>query len=147
MSKKKKKRRSFVPESEAKNAVKQSFAQFNWKLAGRVLLNFVIVFGIYQFLLKMCEHYGNQTLYSVVIIGYVAITTVLAAVFFIINRGASNDIPTKEQLNDSMTTEEKEKFIDELIKARKKAKKLLPWLIPFIFTLLFDMLYLLFFVK
>ena len=142
---KKKKRKSFIPESEAKDAVKKSFKEFNWKLAGKVFLNFVIVFAIYQFVLNMGAYYHNKTISSVIIVAYVLITTVLAAVFIILNRGVSNDVPTKEQLTDAMTNEEKERFIEELIKSRKKAKKVLPWLIPFVFTLLFDMLYLLFF--
>ena len=147
MSKKKKKRRSFVPESEAKNAVKKSFAEFNWKLAGKLFLYFVVIFGIYQFCLKLAEIYANRVICDVVVIVYVIATTVLAAVFIIMNRGVSNDIPTKEQLRDTMSDDEKEKFINDLIESRKKAKKLLLILIPLIFTLLFDMLYLLFFIK
>ncbi|MBQ4117117.1 MAG: hypothetical protein IJD37_07050 [Clostridia bacterium] len=147
MAKKKhRKRRSFVPESEAKNAVKKSFAEFNWKLFGKLILSFIIIFSLYQLGLKLGELY-NPVIITVVVVTYVIATTVLAAAFIIMNRGISNDIPTKEQLNDNMSDEEKEKFIADLIESRKKAKKILLVLIPLIFTLLFDMLYLFFLVK
>lgn len=147
MAKKKhRKRRSFIPESEAKNAVKKSFAEFNWKLFGKLILSFVIIFGLYQLGLKFGEIY-NPVIITVVVVTYVIATTVLASAFIIMNRGVSNDIPTKEQLNDDMSDEEKEKFIADLIESRKKAKKILLVLIPLIFTLLFDMLYLFFLVK
>lgn len=144
MAKKKhKKRRSFVPESEAKNAVKKSFAEFNWKLFGKLVLSFVIIFGLYQLCLKLGELY-NQLIITAVVLTYVIATTILAAVFIIMNRGVSNDIPTKEQLRDDMSNEEKEKFINDLIESKRKAKKILLVLIPLIFTLLFDMIYLFF---
>ncbi len=147
MSKKKKKRRSFIPESEAKNAVKKSFAEFNWRLLGKLLLYFVVIFGLYQLGLKLAEIYNIRLILDIVVTVYIIATAVLAAIFIIMNRGMSNDIPTKEQLRDDMTDKQKEEFIENLLKSRKKAKKLLFVLIPLIFTLLFDMLYLLFLVK
>ena len=145
MAKKKhKKRRSFVPESEAKTALKKSFSEFNWNLFGKLALSFVIIFGLYQLGLKLGELY-NQVIITAVVLTYVIATTILAAAFIIINRGISNDIPTKEQLRDDMSNEEKEKFITDLIESRKKAKKVLLWLIPFLFTLLIDAIVLIFF--
>ncbi len=141
--KKNKKKRSFVPESEAKSALKKTFSDFNWKLFGKLVLSFVIIFSLYHFGLKLGEIY-TPVIITVVVVTYVIATSVLAAAFIIMNRGVSNDIPTKEQLRDDMTDEEKEKFIESLIASRKRAKKLLLVLIPLIFTLLFDMLYLLF---
>lgn len=147
MAKKKRKRRSFVPESEAKNAVKKSFREFNWRLAGKLLLSFAVIFSIYHVLLKLGEIYNNKFLYDYTVILYIIITCVLFAAFVIMNRGVSNDIPTKEQLTDEWTDGEKEKFIEDLKASRKRAKKILIYLIPFIFTLLFDVVYLLFLVK
>lgn len=144
--KKNRKKRSFIPESEAKNAVKKSFAEFNWRLFGKLILSFVIIFSLYQLGLKLGELY-NPTIITVVVVTYVIATTILAVAFIIMNKGVSNDIPTKEQLRDDMSDEEKEKFIADLTESRKKAKKLLLVLIPLIFTLLFDMLYLFFLVK
>ena len=144
--KKNRKKRSFIPESEAKNAVKKSFAEFNWRLFGKLILSFVIIFSLYQLGLKLGELY-NPTIITVVVVTYVIATTILAVAFIIMNKGVSNGIPTKEQLRDDMSDEEKEKFIADLTESRKKAKKLLLVLIPLIFTLLFDMLYLFFLVK
>ena len=144
MSKKKKKRRSFIPESETKSAVKKSLAELNWKLLGKVALYFVIVFAVYKLGLKIADIYNSQGIMTAVVVVYVAVTTVLCGVFIIMNRGMSNDIPTKSQLRDDMSDAEKEKFISDLIESKRKAKKILPILIAFVFTLLIDMLYLLF---
>lgn len=144
MSKKKKKRKSFIPESEAKDAVKRSLSELNWKLLSKVVLYFVIVFSVYKIGIKIADLYNSKAILNGVVITYVAVTTVLSAVFIIINRGMSNDIPTKQQLRDDMTDSEKERFISDLIESKRKAKKILPILIAFVFTLLFDMLYLLF---
>ena len=144
MAKKKhRKRKSFIPESEAKDALKKSFSEFNWNLLGRLALYFIIIFGLYQLGLKLGELY-NPIIITAVVVTYVIATTILAAVFIIMNRGVSNDIPTKEQLRDDMSDEEKEKFITDLIESKRKAKKILLVLIPLIFTLLFDMVYLFF---
>ena len=144
MSKKKRKRRSFVPESEAKEAVKKSFREFNWKLLGKLVLIFAAVFGIYQLFLKLAEIYGNRLLADVTVIVYIALTTILLVVFIIINKGVSNDIPTKEQLRDDWTDKQKQEYIDSLIESKKKARPLMLLIIPLVFTLLIDMIYLLF---
>lgn len=144
--KKHRKRRSFIPESEAKNELKKSFSEFNWKLLGKLILSFVIIFSLYQLGLKLGEIY-NPIIITVVVVSYVIATTILAAAFIIMNKGISNDIPTKEQLSDNMSNEEKEMFISDLIESKRKAKKILLVLIPLIFTLLFDMIYLFFLVK
>ncbi|MBR5322931.1 MAG: hypothetical protein IKU48_05245 [Clostridia bacterium] len=144
MAKKKhRKRKSFIPESEAKDALKKSFSEFNWNLLGRLAFYFIIIFGLYQLGLKLGELY-NPIIITAVVVTYVIATTILSAVFIIMNRGVSNDIPTKEQLRDDMSDEEKEKFITDLIESKRKAKKILLVLIPLIFTLLFDMVYLFF---
>lgn len=147
MAKKRKKRKSFVPESEAKDALKKSFSEFNWKLLGKLGINFVIIYGLFLFGLKMAEIYRLEFLVKVIYIVYISATTVLASVFIFMNRGISNDVPTKEQLRDDWSDEKKEEFIKDLIQSRKKAKKLLLILIPLIFTLLFDTVYLFFLVK
>ena len=144
MSKKKRKRRSFVPESEAKEAVKKSFREFNWKLLGKLVLIFAAVFGIYQLFLKLAEIFGNRLLADVTVIVYIALTTILLVVFIIINKGVSNDIPTKEQLRDDWTDKQKQEYIDSLIESKKKARPLMLLIIPLVFTLLIDMIYLLF---
>ena len=67
MSKKKKKRRSIIPESEAKNAVKKSFAEFNWRILGKLILYFTIIFGLYQLGIKLAEIYNNKLILDIVV--------------------------------------------------------------------------------
>lgn len=147
MAKKRKKRRSFIPESEAKTALKKSFREFNWRLAGKVFVLFVIVFSVFQLCMKLAEIYDSFLIQQITVIVYTAIATILGALFIIINGGVSSDIPRKDQLKDSLSDNEKEEII-ELVKVRRaKAKKLLVYLAPFVFTLLLDTLFLLLFVK
>ena len=148
MSKKNKKRkRKFIPDSEAKSELKNSFEKVNWRLVGRVFSLFVLVFSVYQLCLKLAEIYNNILIQQITLGVYTAILTILAAAFILVNGGISSDIPTKEQLKDSLTNKEKEEIIENITQRRKKAKKILVFLIPFIFTLFFDTLYLLLFVK
>lgn len=147
MSKKRKKRRSFIPESEAKTALKKSFKEFNWQLAGKILLLFVIVFSVFQLCMRLAEMYEIFVLQQITVFVYTAIATLLGAMFIIINGGVSSDIPRKDQLRDDLSDGEKEKIIELVKLRREKAKKLLVYLVPFVFTLLLDTLYLLLFVK
>ena len=147
MSKKRKKRRSFIPESEAKTALKKSFKEFNWRLAGKIFILFVIVFSIFQLCMKLAEIYNSFLIQQITVSVYTAIATVLGALFIIINGGLSTDIPRKDQLKDSLTDKEKEEIIELVKTRREKAKKLLIYLAPFVFTLLLDTLFLLLFVK
>lgn len=144
---KNKKTRKIIPDSEAETSLKKSLKKINWRLAGKVFGIFVIVFAVYQTCLKLAEIYNIILIQQITIISYTAITTVLACAFIIINGGVSKDIPTKFDLKDSLTDEEKEKLIQKITDRRTKAKKILVFLIPFIFTLFFDTLYLLLFVK
>ena len=147
MAKKHKKRRKFIPDSEAKSALQKSLKEINWKLLGRVAGLFVLVFSFYQICLSIATQLNSVLIQQITVITYTAITTVLAVIFVFINGGISNDVPTREQLSDEMTVAEKDEFIEFVKSRRKKAKKILVYLIPFIFTLFFDTIYLFLFVK
>ena len=147
MAKKRKKRNNSVSPSTPGNAVVRSIKEVNWKIVGKLALYFVLFFGLYQLSIQLCEHNNYTWLYDVVIISYVIATSVLCVTFVILNKGISNDIPTKEQLRDDWDDAKKEKYITDLIAGKKKAKKLLFILIPLIFTLLYEVMYLTFFVK
>lgn len=150
MAKKKRKKITIVPDSEAKEAVKKSFREMNWKTIIKLILLFALFYGFYQFVLQMAKPYGlpvYETVCTVVVCAYVLATTVLGVVYIILNKGISNDIPTKEMLRDDWSDEKKEKYIEELTKGKKKARKLLFFIAPLVFTLLIDMLMLLFFAK
>ena len=143
MSKSKKKRNTAKQKIEEVKA--SAFAKLDKKLLLKVFINFILVFSIYRVLVELGERYRSHLILSLTVYGYIAITGILSIIFIILNRGVSNDVPTKEQLNDEMTDEEKEKFIEDLIQSRKKAKKVLVYLVPFIFTLLLDAIVLVFF--
>ncbi len=140
---KNRKRRHFEAEKE-NNAPKNAF---NWKLAGKLLLYFAAIFGLYQLLLKIAEMNRSPLMQSIVMTVYSGATTIVACVFLFLNRGVTKDIPTKEQLRDDWSDEKKEKYIEKYVESKEKAKRLLFILIPLIFTLLFDTIYLMFFVK
>ena len=147
MSKTRKKRKNNSPKQKNDYGLKAAVKQFNWRLAGKLLLSFTIIFSIYLFSLNYAEAHKSPLLQQIVLIIYCSATTVLACAFIFLNRGISNDIPKKEQLRDDWADEKKEEFIEKYIQSKNKAKKLLIVLIPLIFTILFDTIYLLYFVK
>ena len=75
---------------------------------------------------------------------YIALTVLLVA-FVFVNKGISNDVPVREQLSDSMTNEEKDDFIREVMECRRRARPLLIPLIPLALIVGFDILYVLLF--
>lgn len=147
MAKKHRKKRIIIPDSEAKTALKKSFKEMNWRLLGKVFGLFVLVFSVYQICLYLAVYFNNVLIQQLTVVVYTSILTSLAVAFIFTNGGLSNDIPTKEQLSNSMSDKEKEDFIEQVKIRRQKAKKILVYLIPFIFTLFFDTVYLFFFVK
>lgn len=141
----KKQKRSFIPESEAKTQLKKSLKAFNYKLALKLLISFVIVFSVYQLCIQIAAKTGILLIQDITLALYTGATTVLAAAFIIMNRGVSNDIPTPEQLPRDWTDRRKKEFIENYAASKKKAKKLLIVLIPLLFTLLIDVVYLFYF--
>lgn len=142
MSKRKKKNPT---KEKVESITRSAFSKLDKKLLLKVFINFILVFSVYRILVDLGERYENPLILEITVYSYIVITGILSILFIIWNRGLSNDVPTKEQLNDEMTDEEKEKFITDLITSRKKAKIVLLYLIPFIFTLLLDAIVLVFF--
>ncbi|MBQ8696236.1 MAG: hypothetical protein IJ519_00820 [Clostridia bacterium] len=60
---------------------------------------------------------------------YYTALPLLIIIFVILNRGISNDIPTREQLPEDMSEDEKDAFIEEIKACRRRSR---PWLIPII---------------
>ena len=141
------KKKRVISERDTKRDIQKSFKEFNWRLAGRLLLSFTVIFGVYVTLLKIAENTRSLLMQDIVMIVYSSITTIVLCIFIILNRGISRDIPTKEQLNEKWSDEKKTEFIESYVKSKEKAKKWLIILIPLLFTLLFDMMYLILFVK
>ena len=132
---------------ENENNLRKSFKELNWRLVGKLLLSFTLIFGLYVTLLKIAEINRSFLMQDIVMIVYSSVTTVVLCIFIVLNRGVSRDIPTKEQLNKGWSDSQKTEFIEKYVKSKEKAKKWLIILIPLLFTLLFDMMYLVLFVK
>ena len=141
------KRKNVTLENDSRNNLKKRFGELNWRLVGKLLLSFTIIFGLYVTLLKVAEINRSFLMQDIVMIVYSSVTTVVFCIFIVLNRGISRDIPTKEQLNQSWSDSQKTEFIEKYVKSKEKAKKWLIILIPLLFTLLFDMMYLVLFVK
>lgn len=75
----------------------------------------------------------------VTMIYYLALP-LLIVVFVLLNKGISNDIPTREQLSDSMTDEEKDAFIADVKACRRRSRPLLIPIIPLALIVGFDIL-------
>lgn len=134
-------------ERDTKKDIQKSFKEFNWRLFGKLLLSFTVIFGLYVTLLKIAENNRSLLMQDIVMIVYSSVTTIVLCIFIVLNRGISRDIPTKEQLNENWSDVKKTEFIENYVKSKEKAKKWLIILIPLLFTLLFDMMYLILFVK
>ena len=145
MAKKHKKRKKSA-EASSESALKTAVKSINWRLVGRVFTLFVLVFSVYQMCMHTAVKLNSFAIQQATTIVYAVILTVLGVAFVFVNGGISSDIPTKEQLVDTMSDKEKEEFIAFVKQRRAKAKKILIYLIPFVFTLLLDTLYLLLFV-
>ena len=146
MAKKHKKRKKSA-EVSSESALKTAVKSINWKLVGRVFSLFVLVFSVYQMCMHIAVKLNSFAIQQATTIVYAVILTLLGVAFVFVNGGISSDIPTKEQLVDTMSDKEKEEFIAFVKQRRAKAKKILIYLIPFVFTLLLDTLYLLLFIK
>ncbi len=101
---------------------------------GLVLLS---VYGA-SFFLRDSEYYEFSV--GVTMIYYTALP-LLIVLFVLLNRGISNDIPKKDQLSDSMTSEEKDAFIREIKECRDRARPLLILIIPLALIVGFDILH------
>jgi len=77
---------------------------------------------------------------GVTMVYYMALPA-LIVVFVLINKGISNDVPTREQLSDSMSKAEKDAFIEEVKDCRRRARPLLIPIIPLALIVGFDILF------
>lgn len=99
----------------------------------------VVLIGIYAagWMLQDTKHY---TFFQWVIMVYYTALPLLIVVFVLLNRGISNDVPTREQLTDDMTNEEKDAFIEEVKACRRRSRPLLIPIIPLSLIVGFDIL-------
>ena len=131
------------------NAVINSL--YNWNMGGRSAKKFVGLYN-YRKLFRNDEIYlilSNTLRYVLYILPFILVfgflLGVLLLAFIMVNRGVSTDIPTPDQLSASKSAAEKEAFIDEISRRRKRARPLLYMIFPLVFIVGFDMVYTLLF--
>lgn len=112
--------------------VGEAVKAFNWKRALLLLLYCAIALGLYFYLIRF-------SFWQVVVIGYVAIASVLIIAYFIINRAFTGSGVTYEMLPDTMTHKEKEEYLADVADREQRSRPLLMVIFPVILTLLIDL--------
>jgi len=104
----------------------------------RMIVTFIILLSFYIF----AEYkYNNEMLMKIVFYTYYAAAVILFAAIVILNGGIGNEIPAADNLSDTLTPEQKEKYISHRKKCRNIAKKLMFWFIPLLITITADIIY------
>ena len=97
-----------------------------------LVLNFVIVFSVYQLLLRMQWTWG--------MIVYLLAAAALTVGYFVMNRGFGNPITDPAALPEAWSAAEKTEYIARVTACHERAKKLLYWLLPVVLTLMIDVI-------
>lgn len=118
-------------ELAAENSLRKNLGRFNWALLGKLALSFAIIFGIFQLAIQF--EFG--AIYPI----YFGLFVVVFALFGYFNHGFSKEIPTRDEL--IIPEEQKDAFLEKVVRDRKIAKKLLIILIPLILTIIIDIIY------
>ena len=95
-----------------------------------LVLNFVILFAVYQIFLKMESMLGT--------ILYLIAAAVLTVVYYVMNRGFGKPEIDPDTLPADWNPQKKCAYIDERRAAHERAKKLLYWLFPLILVIGID---------
>ena len=107
-----------------------------WKLLGLLLLNLILVFGVYLFVVQVLAEQSFAYYYGLMGL-YLGLAAVLVLVYFFYNRALIHRIP-EEQLPDTWSAEEKARFKQEGIERQRRSRWILLWLIPLLFTLAWE---------
>ncbi len=99
-----------------------------------LVLNFAIVFTVYQLLVNLHPFAGT--------ILYIVAAAALAIAYYVINRGFGAPVTDDAELPASWSPVQKCAYVEDARARFEKAKKLLLWFFPVILTLLFDVTYL-----
>ena len=100
--------------------------------AVKLLISFILIFGVFE----ACIALEFKPVYPV----YLAALCVLLLAFLFLNRGFSSTLPTLDDFPASWTEAEKERYLSELVKNKKRAQALLIFIIPLLVTFLIDSL-------
>lgn len=119
--------------SNNNKSVKEAVNAFNWKRALTLLLSTAFAMGLYFYLMRFWD------LWKIVVIGYVAIASVLIIAYFVINRAFTGSGVTYEMLPDTMSHKEKEEYLEDVAERERRSRPLLMIIFPVIVTLLVDL--------
>ena len=99
-----------------------------------LILNTVLFFGLYSFLVNISEFVMMATLWT-----YFALTLGFSFAYIIYNRGFSRMNVTPEMLPSSMSFEEKTEFIEDGKRRLERSKWMLLIIFPLLVTFILDM--------
>ena len=129
---KKKRKREYVPASEAPSRLKAALSGFHWKLLGLFLLVFIAVGVLYRVGI-FYEWYPTMPVFF-------ALTLLSGLGYAVYNRGLMGKLPKKEELNETWTDEKKEAFLAEAARRKRKSRFLLILFAALLLTFFFDAL-------
>lgn len=136
MSKKKIKSHAYPSKNKADNAIeekakKKASFEKNKKYLLPLLLNTVLFYAVYAVL-------NNTPFYIVVLWVYFVALTGFTLAYIIYNRGFSHRNITADMLSDTMTAEEKQKFLDDIKERSQKSKWMITIIFPLVMTFMID---------
>ena len=102
----------------------------NLRILLYLILNFCILFAVYQLFLRAESVVGT--------ILYLVAAAALTVAYYIINRGFGKPITDPAELPKEWNHKEKSEYIEKVTAAHERAKKLLYWLFPLIVVLGID---------
>ena len=105
--------------------------KLNIGMISLLVFNTGVIFGFYRYML-------NFRYFEIVLISYMIILAVLVITYVIYNRGFSGTGITVEMLDDSMTDEEKNEFVEDAERRKSKSKWMIAFIFPFVFTFAID---------
>ena len=135
MAKKKRKKKHTYTYDElacAKADLKASLRRFNYKLALLLAAIFIVLAVVYYILIAMHIIWAMPVLYTA--------AAVLFFTFFIINRGFSRDVVSREMLPEDWSEEKKDAFIADDTERKAFAKKLMIPMVPVLLLVGIDIL-------
>ncbi len=131
----KNKKRKTVATVESKNERRSTAFKKNKKYILPLIINTILFFGVYSFLVRQSEKIMMITLWV-----YFALTLIFSVAYIAYNRGFSRMNLTPEMLPASMTKEEKEAFIEDGKVRLEKSKWMLLIIFPLLMTFILDVI-------
>ncbi len=135
MAKKNKKRKKAVDKVDASEVIKLEARRRNRKYILPLIINTIVFLTVYWVLVSL-------PIYNVVLWIYLALTLGFTCAYIIYNRGFYRKGVTPDMLPDSMSLEEKQKFIAEGEERIERSKWMLTVIIPLMLTFCLDLFWL-----